>query len=146
MKLFYGRGNCSRLRGNASPPTHVPGAQCALGALFYFARKSRRVTLADSFLWARKLLTASRERVAADMCPRWRGKRSLRSLRPRCPVRAFLNSGVRGRVPRTYLRRYLRRIPPRRPPELLCGLGMRTMLLYKNVSLRFVSRKLPPRV
>jgi len=33
--LFYGRGNCSRLRGNASPPTHTPGAHCALGALFY---------------------------------------------------------------------------------------------------------------
>jgi len=32
--FFYGPGNCSRLRGNVSPPTHVPGVHCALGALF----------------------------------------------------------------------------------------------------------------
>ncbi|MCL1845387.1 MAG: hypothetical protein FWF77_05755 [Defluviitaleaceae bacterium] len=33
--LFYGPGNCSRLRGNVSPPTHVPGSHRAHGALFY---------------------------------------------------------------------------------------------------------------
>ncbi|MCL1845166.1 MAG: hypothetical protein FWF77_04615 [Defluviitaleaceae bacterium] len=31
--FFMGRENRSRLRGNASPPTHAPGAHRALGAL-----------------------------------------------------------------------------------------------------------------
>ncbi|MCL1844900.1 MAG: hypothetical protein FWF77_03250 [Defluviitaleaceae bacterium] len=32
--IFFGTENCSRLRENVSPPTHVSGAHRALGALF----------------------------------------------------------------------------------------------------------------
>ena len=32
-RFFINRGNCPRLREHVSPPTHVPGAHRALGAL-----------------------------------------------------------------------------------------------------------------
>jgi len=87
------QGNRPRLRENAPLPTHVPGFQRALGALFAYretahgferTRRCRHMSPVSSARLARysytgKQLPASRERVAADTCPRfppraWRAK------------------------------------------------------------------------
>jgi len=78
--VLRGHDNLLRGKGGALPHCHKTATK----------KSSRRVSLADSIFSAnRNLLPASRKRVDSDTCPWWRGKRSLHSLRPWCPLRAW---------------------------------------------------------